>query len=457
MNWEFFIDIAWKSVAVMVLVLLNGFFVASEFALVKLRATQLTPLIDAGNRRAMRARHLLEHLDAYLSAAQLGITLSSLGLGWVGEPIFFTLLEPVFVALGLDGSQHEAIRHSIAFGVGFTVITFLHIVAGEMAPKSLAIRQPLGTSLWIAYPFHWFYVAMKPFILALNWSALSLLRLFGVRGVGGHEHEHSEEELRVLIESSSPATGQGDLGREIVLSAMDLRERIALEVMKPRQEVMVLDTEMSIDECLDLAVERQYSRLPLCVGGDIDRTIGVVHIKELFRQRDKVKHGEDLARFARKLIFVPGTARLEKLLELFIERKLHMAFVVDEFGGTEGIVTLENVLEELVGQIQDEFDQEKPLIRKLGESSWELNGDLPLHELEEMVGEECEEEEIATTSGFVTHRLGGFPRVGDEIEIGHHRLTVLELDGPTVERLRLDHRPPNDDEEESAADQSSAD
>lgn len=453
MNWEFVMEIAWKSVAVMVLVLLNGFFVASEFALVKLRATQLKPLIDEGNRRAARARHLLEHLDAYLSAAQLGITLASLGLGWIGEPIFFTLLEPVFHAMGLDGQQHEAIRHSIAFGIGFTVITFLHIVAGEMAPKSLAIRQPLGTSLWIAYPFHWFYVAMKPFILALNWSALYLLRLCGIQGAGGHEHEHSEEELRVLIESSSPASGQGDLGREIVLSAMDLRDRIALEVMKPRQEVIVLDTEMNIDECLNLAVESQYSRLPLCIGGDIDRTIGVVHIKELFRQRDKVKKGGDLARFSRKLIFVPGTARLEKLLELFIERKLHMAFVVDEFGGTEGIVTLENVLEELVGQIQDEFDQEKPLIQELNESSWELNGDLPLHELEELVDEECEEEEIATTSGFVTHRLGGFPRVGDVIEIGDFKLTVLELDGPTVEKLRLDRKPPEESAGNAEADQ----
>ncbi len=457
MNWDFVMEIAWKSVAVMVLVFLNGFFVASEFALVKLRATQLKPLIDEGNRRAARARHLLEHLDAYLSAAQLGITLSSLGLGWIGEPIFFTLLEPVFLAMGLDGQQHEAIRHSIAFGVGFTVITFLHIVAGEMAPKSLAIRQPLVTSLWIAYPFHWFYVAMKPFILALNWSALYLLRICGIKDSGAHEHEHSEEELRVLIESSSPATGQGDLGREIVLSAMDLRERIALEVMKPRQEVIVLDSEMRIDECLKLAVESQYSRLPLCVGGDIDRTIGVVHIKELFRQRENVQKGEDLAHFARKLIFVPGTARLEKLLELFIERKLHMALVVDEFGGTEGIVTLENVLEELVGQIQDEFDQEKPLLQELSETSWELNGDLPLHELEELVDEECEEEEIATTSGFVTHRLGGFPRVGDVIEIGDFKLTVLELDGPTVEKLRLDRNPPRKDEKQIDDDQSASD
>ncbi|MGB0578196.1 MAG: hemolysin family protein [Limisphaerales bacterium] len=445
MTLELAVEISLKFLAVGVLVFLNGFFVAAEFALVKLRATQLSGLIEEGHRRAKMAEHLLSHLDAYLSAAQLGITLASLGLGWIGEPIFFTLLEPVFDGFGLDAHKHEAIRHSIAFGVGFTVITFLHIVVGEMAPKSLAIRKPLHTAIWVAYPFHWFYVTMKPFILALNHSALWLLRMAGIEADHGHDAEHSEEELRLLIESAHPnGTGVGakrDLGREIILSAMDLRERIAREVQKPRQEIVVLDTKMPMEECLDFVTNSHYSRYPLCVEGEVDRAIGVVHIRDIISQRNTAKEAGDLAPLSRKIIYVPPTARLEKLLELFIDRKLHMAMIVDEFGGTEGLVTLENVLEELVGQIQDEFDEEQPLITQINEDTWELNGDFPLHELEELVDEEFEEEEISTTSGYFTHRLGSFPNVGDEIEIGEFRLRVLELDGPTVDKLRLEREP----------------
>lgn len=441
MTTELAVEVFLKFLAVGFLVFLNGFFVAAEFALVKLRVTQLAPLIEEGHKRARMAEHLVTHLDAYLSAAQLGITLASLGLGWIGEPIFFTLLEPVFEWVGLGGEAHVAARHSIAFGVGFTVITFLHIVVGEMAPKSLAIRMPLETAIWVAYPFHWFYVTMKPFILALNHSALWLLRLVGIQHAEGHEPEHSEEELRLLIESAHPATGRRDLGREIVLSAMDLRERVAREVMRPRQDVVALSTDMSAAQCLETATNSRFSRFPLCVEGEVDRTIGVVHIKDIFRQREKMKTAADLVHHARPVIYVPPTARLEKLLELFIDRKLHMAMVVDEFGGTEGLVTLENVIEELVGQIQDEFDQEQPLIEQLEQEVWELNGDFPLHELEELIDEEFEEEEISTTSGLVTLRLGGFPKIGDEIQIGDYRLKVTELDGPTVEKLRLERVP----------------
>lgn len=431
-------EVAVKGFAVIVLVLLNGFFVAAEFALVKVRGTQLRQLIADGNRRAKMAKHLLNHLDEYLSAAQLGITLASLGLGWIGEPIFFTLLAPVFDALGMTAEKHEALRHSLAFGVGFTVITFLHIVAGEMAPKSLAIRRPVGTSMWVAYPFHWFYVAMKPFIKALNHSALWMLRLAGIEAADGHDPEHSEEELRILLESANGRGGQRDLGRELILNAMDLRERVARDVMRPRQEIEVIDTELDLEACMETAIRKRYSRFPLCVEGDVDRTIGVVHLKDIFANGRKPGKAADLARVARKLIYIPPTCRLEKLLQLFMERKLHIALVVDEFGGTAGLVTLENVLEELVGQIQDEFDQEVPLIKKLTATSWELNGDLPLHELEELVDVEFDEEEIATTSGMVTRRLEGFPRVGDIIRLGSFRVTVLELDGNTVETLRLE-------------------
>jgi CBS domain containing-hemolysin-like protein len=230
------------------------------------------------------------------------------------------------------------------------------------------------------------------------------------------------------------------LGRDIVLNAMDLRRRIAREVMRPRQEIVALDTEASIAQCLEVAEKTRYSRFPLCEGGDLDKTRGVIHIKDLYAMRLKVRSGAELLPVARKLIYVPETARLERLLQLFLERKLHFAIVVDEFGGTTGMVTLENILEELVGQIQDEFDQEKPLLTRTGENTWEAAGSLPLHELEELIGEPLREEGITTGSGWVTHRLGGFPKVGDLLTVGEYELRVEEMAGMRVARFRLTKR-----------------
>ena len=437
MSFEELMGIALKVLAVLFLAALNGFFVAAEFALVKVRDTQLAPLATRGHRRARMAQHLVAHLDTYLSAAQLGITLASLALGWIGEPIFSDLLKPVFDGLGVASEQT---RHTVSFLVGFTVITFLHIVAGEMAPKSLAIRKPVETALWVAYPFHWFYIAMKPFIHALNYSAMWLLRVVGIEAAHEHDGAHSEEELRLLFDATQKRAGGSKLGREIVLNALDLRHRVAREVMRPRGEITVLDTEASIAACLEVAEKTRYSRLPLCEGGDLDRTLGVVHIKDLFAMRLKARSGADLAVVARKLIFVPPTARLEQLLQLLLDRKLHMALVVDEYGGTVGLVTFENIIEEVIGQIQDEFDQEKPLLQKTGEHLWEVDGALPLHELEQLVGEELAGEEVTTTSGFVTQRLGGFPKVGDVVELAAFTLRVETLDGMRVARLRLARR-----------------
>jgi CBS domain containing-hemolysin-like protein len=218
---------------------------------------------------------------------------------------------------------------------------------------------------------------------------------------------------------------------------MDLGKRVAREVMRPRRELVVLSTAASISECLDLADKTRYSRFPLCHDGDLDRTLGVVHVKDLYGLRLKAKTGADLVPVARKIIYVPETARLEKLLQLFLERRLHLAIVVDEYGSTVGMVTLENILEELVGQIQDEFDQEKPLLVKTGEGAWELQGVLPLHELADLVGEPLLQEGVSTTSGWVSHRLGGFPHRGDTLALGPFELRVEETDGLRVTRLRL--------------------
>lgn len=434
MDWNTAILIVLKLLAVAALVLLNGFFVATEFALVKVRHTQLEPLVRGGRKRARLALHLTQHLDAYLSACQLGITLASLGLGWIGEPVFTFLLQPVF---GFFNVESPALRHSLAFGVGFSAITFLHIVVGEMAPKSLAIRLALPTALWVAYPMRGFYALMYPFIWVLNESALLLLRWLGLQPATETEAVHTEDELRLVLAASQQRLGASRFSRDIVQNALELRHRIAREVMRPRQEIVALDTRATIAECLDVAEKTRYSRFPLCEGGDLDRTLGVVHVKDLYAMRIKARTGADLLPVARKLIYVPETARLEKLLQLLLERKLHLAIVVDEYGSTVGLLTLENILEELVGQIQDEFDQEAPRLVRVSETTWQVSGAAPLHELAELVGEPLQAEGVTTASGWVTQRLGGFPKVGDAVTVGAFELRVEEMDGPRVARLRV--------------------
>jgi CBS domain containing-hemolysin-like protein len=425
--------------AVPLLVLLNGFFVAAEFALVKIRATQLETLVARGHRRARVAQRIVHNLDAALSATQLGITLASLGLGWVGKPVFIRLLAPALTYFNVSPEQADW----IAFAVGFAVITFMHIVVGELAPKSLAIQKPLPTSLWVAPPLQWFYWMFYPAIWLLNHAAFWLLRRCGLQPVSESELAHSEEEIRLIISQSRRFAHGPTLGQDIALNAFALRRRHAREVMRPRHEIVALDTETPIAECLALAQRTRYSRFPLCEGGDLDRTLGVVHSKDIVAMRHEAQCGQDLAAIARKIIFIPETARLEKLLTLFLQRKSHLALVVDEYGGTQGLVTLENVLEELVGPIEDEFDQETHCVRQIDGSTWELNGALTTHKLAEMIGQRFNEvgaDEACTVSGRMTQRLGRFPRVGDALALDGWELRVEELAGARASRIKLTRR-----------------
>jgi len=425
-----------RLLGLLAIVLVNGFFVAAEFAFVKLRDTQLDALIVGGNRRARLARHILQNLTSYLSATQLGITMASLGLGWLAQPVFMALLGSPLRWLGVHS---ESLLHSITFAAGFSIATFLQIVLGDLGPKWFAIQKALPTALWVARPLDWFYRASYPFNWLLNQSAQWLLRRFGIEPAGTSVFIHSEEELRLMLSQKRP--GATRLGRDIILSALDLGRRVVRNVMRPRQEIVALDTDATMQECLEKAEKTRYSRFPLCQGGDLDKTLGVVHFKDLVAVRAKAQRGADLAAVARKLIYVPETTRLEKLLELFLERKLHFAIVVDEYGGTVGIVTLENILEELVGQIQDEFDQEKPLLLRRDENNWELDGALPVHELAEILGQNLSDDGMATASGWVTQRLGGFPKTGDVLRLGDYELRVESTDGMRVTRLKLSRQP----------------
>jgi CBS domain containing-hemolysin-like protein len=430
--------------AVPVLVLLNAFFVAAEFALVKIRDTQLHELVEKGHGGAKVARRIVHNLDAALSATQLGITLASLGLGWVGKPVFAALLAPVLKFFQVAPSQADW----LAFAVGFTVITFLHIVMGELAPKSLAIQKPLQTSLWVARPLNWFYKVFYPAIWLLNHAAFWLLRRCGIHPVSEAELIHSEEEIRLILGESRRHAHGPTLEQDIALNAFALRQRRASEVMRPRAEIVALNTEDTIEECLAIARRTQYSRFPLCEDGNLDKTLGVIHLKDLL-ESNGAKYGRDLAPLARKILFVPETARLEKLLSFFLQRKLHFALVVDEYGGTVGMVTLENVLEELVGPIQDEFDQEKPLVQQVNGETWEIDGMLPAHKLADITGERIGKQgEVTTVSGLMTQRLGRFPRVGDVLGLGAWELSVAEAAETTAKRMRLtrrEHLPINED------------
>jgi CBS domain containing-hemolysin-like protein len=433
MNWDTAILIALKILAVLALVLLNAFFVAAELALVRIRDTQLEALVAKGNRRAKMARHIITHIDAYISTTQFGITLASMGLGVVIEPVFRDLLSPIFDLLKITA---EEMQRGIAIGVGFFVNCYLLIVVGELVPKAIAIRRTLQTSLWVANPLNWFYRFSYPFIWLLHRSSQFVLRRLGFSTEEFHS-VHSEEELRLVLSSAQRAAGGTALGRSIILNALDLRQRTAREVMRPRHEIAVFNTDATIAECLTLAEKSRYSRFPLCMNGDLDKMRGVIHIKDLYALRDKTSSATDLLPAARKLIYVPETARVEKLLQLFLERKSHFAVVVDEYGGTRGIVTLENALEALIGQIQDEFDSEKSELVRFGEHVWEATGTLPLHELEKIIGETQHDEGVATVSGWVTQKLGGFPKAGDALMVGAHELRVEEMDGPRVARLKI--------------------
>ena len=435
MNLDTAILDALKILAILALVLVNGFFVAAEFAFVRIRETQLDMLVAKGSRRAKTAQHIVRNLNSYLSATQLGITMASLGLGYLGEPVFTTLLKPL---LATFGTMSEILQHSISFVVGFTVLTFLSIVVGELGPKWLTIQNTQPVALAAAHPLRWFYLAFYPFNKLLNLSARGLLKLTGFKPDAEINRLHSEEELRLVLASAQGAAG----GRTIALNALDLHRRTVREIMRPRQEISAFGATMTMAECVAQAEKTRYSRFPICENGDLDKMLGVVHIKDLYPalRDDKARTAMDLVFAARKLIYVPETCRLEKLLQLFLERKLHFAVVVDEYGGTLGIATLENALETLVGQIQDEFDSEKSELAKIGENVWEAAGSLSLHDLEKIAGKLPRDEDITTVSGWVTKQLGGFPKAGDVVTIGACELRVREMAGPLVTLLKITKR-----------------
>jgi CBS domain containing-hemolysin-like protein len=440
-------SVLFNLLAILLLVFLNGFFVASEFALVKVRSSQLDAL-ETGDKKVELARRVTSHLDAYLSATQLGITLASLALGWIGEPYLARLIRPLLIDFGM---RSEPIVHGVSFALGFGMITYLHIVLGEVTPKWLGIRKALVISLWISPPLHLFYLIFRPAIWFLQASANWIMKsVFRMDPVTDTELVHSEEELRVILaENETPADGT-ELGNELLINALDFRRRVVRDIMTPRGDVIYLDLQDSFDANVQVAIESGHTRFPL-VQGHLDNTVGLIHIKDLMREMKNERH--DLLAIKRELMPVPEFMPLEKLLRQFLAKRAHFAVVVDEYGGAVGIVTLDNVVGELVGEIKDEFDQEqvKEFIR-LNEGEFIVQGQVNLYELKELADLQLENAEVTTIGGYVVQLLGHLPKQGEEVQVKDYLVTITQADGRRILQLHFKkHVPQPAEAQEHAA------
>jgi CBS domain containing-hemolysin-like protein len=377
---------------------------------------------------------MVRHLDAYLSATQLGITLASLALGWIGEPAFAWVVRPL---LGWIPGVSEAVVATSSITLAFLMITVLHIVLGELAPKSLAIRKPEGSTLIIALPLFVFYRLTYPAIWLLNHSANALLKLVGVAPVGEAELAHDESELRLLL-ASADASRLSRQKRELLDNIFELSHRVTRQIMVPRADVVYLSTARTLAENLAVARESRHTRFPLCEG-DLDHAVGLVHIKDLFRRNGQPA---SLTEVARPIAFVPETLEVDRLLRRMRGERLHLAAVVDEYGGVAGIVTMENVIEEIVGPIQDEFDVERPELVRRGKNLYHVAGGMLVADLEQALGLEFSDRDEDTLGGVVLSELGGAPVVGARVELGPVALEILEVEGNRVRSVRLTVREP---------------
>jgi CBS domain containing-hemolysin-like protein len=420
-----------KLVSTFILVALNGFFVAAEFALVKVRGSKLEGLVEQGRPFAKTAQWLYHRQDASLSACQLGITMASLGLGWIGEPALAHLLHPLLHAVGITS---EAALHSIAFILAFTAITAAHIVIGEQAPKIYAIRTPEPVFLWCALPLKGFYLISYPFMVSLNAASNLLLRLAGSEDSGHHDSAHSEDEIRALIRH---AHAKGELTRtedQLINAVFEFDDQVCRQIMVPRGEVIFLNLEDPFAQNLDLVKRSSYTRFPLC-RDSLDEVVGVVHIKDLVGVTSD--DSCDLTQIARPPHKVPETVPISRLLRHFQSTRQHLAFVVDEHGTTIGIVTLENVLEQIVGAVQDEFDTETPAIVPDGSNQFLVRGDTSIEILNTQLGLTLHARDVDTFSGLLMEQVGRIPRVGDKVDFNGSVAEVLEIRQSRATRIRL--------------------
>ncbi len=421
-------------ILVLILVLLNAFFVVSEFAIVKIRKTKLEELAHNGNKRAKIALKITEHLDSYLSAIQLGITLASLGLGWIGEPAVSKLLEDV---LGGYFTNNPILLHSVSFGIAFTFITIMHVVLGELIPKSLAIQKTETFVLLIAYPLYTFKRIFYPFIWVLDMVTLKVLHLMGVQPASEEEMAHSEEEIKLIVNASQRGGVIDDTERDIIQNAIDFSEICAHEIMIPRQDMCCLFLNDSFEQVMNMVKRSKHTRYPLC-DKDKDNIVGMIHIRDLLEHAEEKLEKGRLNKIARQILFVPENQSVSEVLHLMMRKHTHVAIVVDEYGGTAGMLSMEDILEELVGDIMDEHDvAEAQEILKVNEHVCEFDGKVLVEDAYECMELPCCERDESTIGGYVFTLLGRAPKVGDKVEDEYCQYEVVSSNKMRVKRVRM--------------------
>lgn len=416
------------------MIALTAFFVATEFAMVKVRSTKIDQLVFEGNRGAASAKKVVSHLDEYLSACQLGITVTALGIGWVGESTFAVILEPIFSFLNIG----ESLSSVLVIAIAFMIATFMHVVIGELAPKTLAIQKAETITLLTAGPIILFYRILFPFIWFLNGSARLLVRAFGMKPASEHDAAHSEEELRILMSESyeSGEINQNELTYMNNIFTFD--ERLAKEIMVPRTEMVTISVDQGFDEIMDLIKSERFTRYPV-IDGDKDHVVGFINVKELLteRLRQGKRTGDDfsLKSHINPIIRVVETAPIHDVLLKMQKLRTHIAILVDEYGGTSGIVSFEDILEEIVGEIRDEFDQDEVApVRKLNDHHFIIDAKLLIEEANEVLGIELENEEVDTVGGWF---LSNTIESEAELESHGYVFKVHKKDGYHIQYLEV--------------------
>lgn len=427
------------------LVFLNGFFVAAEFAIVKVRASQIEIQAKTGSSVAKMAKHITTHLDGYLAATQLGITLASLGLGWVGEAV---MTQVVVDFLGLFNVElTSAFATNMGRVCAFAIITVLHIVFGELAPKSIAIQQPVGTTMFISIPLRFFYIIFRPIIWLLNGFANFILRLLGFGGNLDDAH-HSNEELQYLLDQGKESGALNMLEHELIKNVFDFNERIVKNIMVPRTKISAVEVDSPKEELLHTIISEGYSRVPV-YDGSIDKIVGMVHAKDLLPFLIDKKELE-LKNIIRKPYFIPETKKINDLMSEFQLKRIQIAVVLDEFGGTSGIVTLEDIVEELVGEIQDEYDEEKPIVHQVSETEFIVDASASLHDVNEFLPFELPmSTDYDTISGLVSELFDKIPDVGEKKFFCGYDFTILKKTQQNVESVKLEFLDKNEEENET--------
>ncbi|RKQ15071.1 hemolysin family protein [Oceanobacillus bengalensis] len=417
---------------VAILILLTAFFVATEFSIVKVRTTRIDQLISEGNKRAVHAKKLTDNLDAYLSACQLGITVTALGIGWLGESTVARLLHPVFDALHLS----DTFTSVLSFIIAFSFITFLHVVVGELAPKTIAIQQAELVTLYLAKPLILFYKILYPFIWLLNGSAQILVKLLGFKPMNEHEGAHSEEEVRMIL-SDSYKSGEINLSEMMyVNNIFEFDERLVKEIMIPRTEMVCFYKEDSFIENIDIIRKEQYTRYPVA-DGEKDNIIGLVNLKEILTAQLDGDKPATFEQFIRPIIHVSEATPIKQVLLKMQRDRIHMAIVNDEYGGTAGLLTVEDILEEIVGDIRDEFDNDEiPMIEEVNEKTKVVSGKLHIDELNDILGTTLSDDEIDTVGGWVFSK-NVEAKVGSAVDHGGYQFIIDEMDGYQIKRVKI--------------------